>query len=72
MNVEFDKAVFRPAAEGTEGLLPDEAEVAIMNAADTWNPRRCGELPVAGQAGQGGGSHPALCHQCHRGIGRHP
>lgn len=36
MNVEFDKAVFRPVAEGTEGLLPDEAEVAIMNAADTW------------------------------------
>lgn len=36
MNVEFDEAVFRPVAEGTEGLLPDEAEVAILNAAATW------------------------------------
>ena len=36
MNVEFDQTVFRPIAEGTEGVLPDEAEVAILNAADTW------------------------------------
>ncbi len=36
MNVEFDRAIVRPVAEGTSGLLPDEAEIAIMNAAATW------------------------------------
>lgn len=36
MNVEFDRGILRPVAEGTDGLLPDEAEVAILNAAATW------------------------------------
>lgn len=36
MNVEFDRNIVRPVAEGADGVLPDEAEVAILNAAATW------------------------------------
>lgn len=36
MNKELDSKVVRPIAKGTGGLLPDEAEVAILNAAATW------------------------------------
>ena len=36
MNKEFDRLFLRPVAEQTGGLVPDPAEIAILNAADTW------------------------------------
>lgn len=36
MNKQLDRMFVRPVAEGTSDILPDEVEVAILNASSTW------------------------------------